>query len=193
MKRSHYGFTIVELLIVIVVIAILATITVSAFNGIQARADTASRLSEQKAWQKHFEAYYATYGKFPPYLGSPDGDSSGADYGWCLGSGFPVTGTDTTAPRGTGNCRDLDGNYYKFYVNTQLNDELRKVGSLPTGPRTPPGNNGRALGPYMKFYAGNAVDIANIFKGSTCPTGTTPGYYYASFDSITCIVRVGPY
>ena len=32
------GFTIVELLIVIVVIAILASITIVAFNGIQARA-----------------------------------------------------------------------------------------------------------------------------------------------------------
>ena len=37
-KRS--GFTIVELLIVIVVIAILAAITVVAYNGIQERANS---------------------------------------------------------------------------------------------------------------------------------------------------------
>ncbi len=36
--KNKYGFTIVELLIVIVVIAILAAITVVAFNGIQDRA-----------------------------------------------------------------------------------------------------------------------------------------------------------
>lgn len=38
MTKSKSGFTIVELLIVIVVIAILAAITVVAYNGIQARA-----------------------------------------------------------------------------------------------------------------------------------------------------------
>lgn len=38
MPRKAYGFTLVELLIVIVVIAILAAITVMAYNGIQARA-----------------------------------------------------------------------------------------------------------------------------------------------------------
>lgn len=37
-KRNTRGFTIVDLLIVIVVIAILAAITIVAFNGIQQRA-----------------------------------------------------------------------------------------------------------------------------------------------------------
>lgn len=39
-KYKHKGFTIVELLIVIVVIAILAAITIVAFNGVQDRAKT---------------------------------------------------------------------------------------------------------------------------------------------------------
>lgn len=38
MRRSTSGFTIVELLIAIVVIAILASLTVAAYNGIQGRA-----------------------------------------------------------------------------------------------------------------------------------------------------------
>ena len=43
-KRSQSGFTIVELLIVIVVIAILAAITIAAYNGIQQRArDSAAK------------------------------------------------------------------------------------------------------------------------------------------------------
>jgi prepilin-type N-terminal cleavage/methylation domain-containing protein len=48
-KKNQKGFTIVELLIVIVVIGILAAITIVAFNGIQNRAkDTkASELANQ--------------------------------------------------------------------------------------------------------------------------------------------------
>lgn len=46
MKLKHSGFTIVELLIVIVVIAILAAITIVAYNGIQRRADDSARQSE---------------------------------------------------------------------------------------------------------------------------------------------------
>lgn len=42
------GFTIVELLIVIVVIGILAAITIVAFNGIQERANTTKRESEAR-------------------------------------------------------------------------------------------------------------------------------------------------
>lgn len=38
MRKSVSGFTIVELLIVIIVIAILATISVVAYNGVQQRA-----------------------------------------------------------------------------------------------------------------------------------------------------------
>ena len=38
MKKTKSGFTIVELLIVIVVIGILAAITIVAYNGIQSRA-----------------------------------------------------------------------------------------------------------------------------------------------------------
>lgn len=45
-RRSLRGFTIVELLIVIVVIAILAAITIMAYNGIQQRARDTQRKSD---------------------------------------------------------------------------------------------------------------------------------------------------
>lgn len=45
-RRNHTGFTPVELLIVIVVIAILATIAILAYNGIQERARDAQRMSD---------------------------------------------------------------------------------------------------------------------------------------------------
>ena len=74
-KRNYHrpssAFTIVELLIVIVVIAILAAITIVAFNGIQdrARASAAAQSSSQaakkvKVWQVDNEAITPTCSKF---------------------------------------------------------------------------------------------------------------------------------
>jgi prepilin-type N-terminal cleavage/methylation domain-containing protein len=45
-RQSHQGFTIVELLVVIVVIGILAAITIISYNGIQQRATVASLSSD---------------------------------------------------------------------------------------------------------------------------------------------------
>jgi prepilin-type N-terminal cleavage/methylation domain-containing protein len=63
MKRwahKQTGFTIVELLIVIVVIAILAAITVVAYNGIQRRAQISQFSSALNSYVKGVNAYYTT-------------------------------------------------------------------------------------------------------------------------------------
>jgi prepilin-type N-terminal cleavage/methylation domain-containing protein len=64
-SRTSYGFTIVELLIVIVVIAILATISIVAYNGIQARARDSQRQEDVKTIVKALELYYIDNGKYP--------------------------------------------------------------------------------------------------------------------------------
>lgn len=60
-KRPHFqttrGFTIVELLIVIVIIAILATITSVAFNGTQQRARDARRMQDLATLSKATKLY----------------------------------------------------------------------------------------------------------------------------------------
>jgi len=59
------GFTIVELLIVIVVIAILAAISIVAYNGIQQRARDTQRLQDVKTIAKALELYYIQNGVYP--------------------------------------------------------------------------------------------------------------------------------
>jgi prepilin-type N-terminal cleavage/methylation domain-containing protein len=59
------GFTIVELLIVIVVIAILAAITIVAYNGIQARAKDSRVQSDIQSVAKRIELYAVENGSYP--------------------------------------------------------------------------------------------------------------------------------
>jgi prepilin-type N-terminal cleavage/methylation domain-containing protein len=63
--NNNQGFTIVELLIVIVVIAILAAISIVAYNGIQTRAKEASALSDINSVHKKIGLYYAENGSYP--------------------------------------------------------------------------------------------------------------------------------
>jgi prepilin-type N-terminal cleavage/methylation domain-containing protein len=79
-KQKTTGFTIVELLFVIVVIGILAAITIVAYNGIQSRAKSAKVQQDLKSMQRLVELYKAENGSYPSSGGtwsysasSPDG------------------------------------------------------------------------------------------------------------------------
>ena len=63
---KHKGFTIVELLIVIVVIAILAAITIVAYNNIQGMAKYNKINAELVSMKKLIEMYKAENGTYPP-------------------------------------------------------------------------------------------------------------------------------
>ena len=64
-SRNHgqRAFTIVELLIVIVVIAILATITIVAFNGVQQRARDQRMVSAASQVYKAISLYFTDNGR----------------------------------------------------------------------------------------------------------------------------------
>jgi len=65
LKRKEEGFTIVELLIVIVVIGILAALVITTFSGVQRKARNTERETDIKAIHGQVEAYYAQNGRYP--------------------------------------------------------------------------------------------------------------------------------
>jgi type IV pilus assembly protein PilA len=66
-KVSQNGFTIVELLIVIVVIGILAALVLNSFSGVQARARNAERQSDLKAVAEQLEVFYIDHSYYPAF------------------------------------------------------------------------------------------------------------------------------
>jgi prepilin-type N-terminal cleavage/methylation domain-containing protein len=76
------GFTIVELLIVIVVIGILAAITIVAYNGIQQRGRDAQRKSDLVQIAKALELYRVDKGGYPSSTTGCASGSNGGGMGW---------------------------------------------------------------------------------------------------------------
>ncbi len=117
-KYKHKGFTIIELLIVIVVIAILAAVTIVAYNGIQQRSGNVARLAAAKDWQKIIVSYTSTKGSYP---------ASTINNHTCLGIGNP-TDLDANADEdclGTGNIK---------HPLTSINTAYASISNLPRFP-----------------------------------------------------------
>lgn len=102
MKQKAHGFTIVELLIVIVVIAVLAAITVVAYNGITRRANNTAIISAAKNSLTIINGYIAMNGSYPSTNG-----------GACL---TPTSGCATTVA---------------YPANTTLSNNLATIGTVP--------------------------------------------------------------
>jgi len=108
------GFTIVELLIVIVVIGILAAITIVAYNGIQKRAQVASAQTGTNQAAKKIAAYSATNNDMFPTSLSDAGitDSASITYQYTYSNSaspktYCVTATTSTTSYYTNNTTNL--------------------------------------------------------------------------------------
>ena len=112
MKKTTSGFTIVELLIVIVVIAILAAISVVAYNGIQLRAENNKTIVAANQTLKLLTLYKEINGTYP---------NSGTKYA-CIGSGYQGDVCFSSPSVGT-----------TAEVNATFNTALQSVGTLPNG------------------------------------------------------------
>jgi general secretion pathway protein G len=124
-KVTQKGFTIVELLIVIVVIGILAALVITTYNGIQQKGRNTERTTDLKAIQGQLEAYYAQNGMYPAV--ASDGTGLGTDSAKNVQFiGSSMKGLDKEA------LRDPKGTAADFSLNTGTTVGGKKYTYNPT-------------------------------------------------------------
>lgn len=147
-EQKQTGFTIVELLIVIVVIAILAAITIVGYQGIQQRAVSSGTASTIDSWDRILKAAGVEGATMPPNgscLGKP-GDYAardgfvaggcllldGADSGLAYSESHYSSWTGLAVKRSSGEMRTVSYNN----GGTQMRARGVWVGGLSTATRT---------------------------------------------------------
>jgi prepilin-type N-terminal cleavage/methylation domain-containing protein len=83
-NKSVSGFTIVELLVVIVVIGILAAITIVSYAGISSKATAVSLQSDLSNSSNRLKMYYIDHGAYPTLLDGNNCPSGPTDANYCL-------------------------------------------------------------------------------------------------------------
>lgn len=154
MRKSTSGFTIVELIVIVVVIGIIAGIVIVAYGGIQKATLNEQRRSELLGWKTTFEKYKAANGQYPVM----------ANGGYCLGTSFP-----------NGKCRNYDSstNVYLEADSVALMTALASYNPPPIGTRVPVENV--TVGPYADYSNSQialSTAIASINEAD-CPQGAT--------------------
>lgn len=159
MIKQKQGFTIVELLIVIIIIGILATITITTYSGIQTRAENTKTSAAAKQATKLLSAYKVINGDYPTYAGGTQA---------CIGIGYT---NDICS-------QDADGSN-AVTVSTSLNAKLSTLGNIPQ-PSTKilTRDNGRQV-TGMNFQYSNGMIRYYLSGASTPCSGGGTGYNYA--------------
>jgi prepilin-type N-terminal cleavage/methylation domain-containing protein len=109
-RKNNKGFTIVELLIVIVVIGLLAGLVLNTFQGAQARARNTERQTDVNALHTHLEVYFNDNGHYPSGGSATICGSDGATS--CVLSTTIFDGLDAEA------LNDPSGNGYNVVSST---------------------------------------------------------------------------
>jgi len=161
MLRTQRGFTIVELLVVIVVIGILAAVTIVSYQGVQKKAYNAQIISGVSQYLKIIESYKAINGAYPRTTREIAGDSIAMV---CLGKGYSGGTCGVVTGKGT-------------YEDTSFNTELATVasGSAISGVNL-------AVGPESFVGAVYGIDTTDLSHAST---GFARTIQYALFGATT--------
>lgn len=162
-QRRDKGFTIVELLVVVVVIAILATITIVSFNGIQQRAANTKVLASVSNWEKSIKLYQSLGNKMP-------------DDWTCLGMSVNDFPADPAYSLGVGMCER------GMIVADNWTSEFKTVPPQPSKPTSTP-----------NLLRQNASPGSGAMTTLTSGTKIIKGIVYAAVSNQTQVSHPGAY
>jgi len=154
-KTKSQGFTIVELLIVVVVIAILAAITIVSYNGITNRANQSAAKATAATVQKKAELYNSEVGNYPVSIANLTGATSDKSYATPSNVFASPTSGNSTAPTSSNGTKQV---------------QLIVCGSSSTPPQTASTVTGVQI-VYWDFGA----TVAGTPAAQTISLGTTSG------------------
>ena len=145
---KNQGFTLVELLIVIVIIAILTVVSLVAYNGLQNQAKTSAAKSTVDSVAKKAELYNTEEGKYPSKISVLTGADTKKSY-YIAAANVTELGSDTfgsTTPTTTvkyvpcPDTGDATGATISYYDYSKNKVETRVVGTCPTTTTTTTGS-----------------------------------------------------
>lgn len=174
--RTKRGFTIVELLIVIVVIGILSTIGVVAYNGVQRQSRNVARLAVADSAIETVKVMLTK--KSPSELVAVMGQNAGDDW-WraCIGTGHPdVAGKKACGYYGT--------TVYVWEVATFTDLMTSLAGPLDTSryPASQSSGGDTVTGPYIQTAwvdSKSMLAIEYSLEGTGQKCGTSPLIYHS--------------
>lgn len=143
---KNQGFTLVELLIVIVIIAILTVVSLVAYNGLQNQAKTSAAKSAADAVAKKAELYNTANSKYPASLevltSKTVGTSSDSQTGepYYLDASTVKSGSVASAPKEANTIEykqcpdsgDATGAHVKYWNFSTSKAEERQIGTCPS-------------------------------------------------------------